>query len=114
MREGVLFVDVRTPAEFARRHHEKTINIPLNEIEQRINKFPINTHIVLICSSGTRSMMAKKKLEKYGHKKTYNFGGLEKYEESVEKRQFLSSCFCQKVPRTFWEPFGNLIKIIFL
>lgn len=88
VREGVLFVDVRTPAEFARRHHEKTINIPLNEIEQRINEFPMNTHIVLICSSGTRSMMAKKKLEKYGHKKTYNFGGWRNMKRALKRVDF--------------------------
>ena len=51
--------DVRTPAEFALGHVPGSINIPLNELPERITEFKQMQQPVLICcASGIRSAQA--------------------------------------------------------
>lgn len=68
------FVDVRTWGEFAASNAPGTINIPLNELNGRLNELPKNSPIVLCCASGTRSWMAKMLLKKNGFRDVYNIG----------------------------------------
>lgn len=52
----VAVVDVRTTQEFAGGHVEGSINIPMNEIMQRLEEIKkMNQPIVLCCASGNRS-----------------------------------------------------------
>jgi phage shock protein E len=52
-------LDVRTPEEFQRGSVEGSINVPLQEIQMRMNEVKqLKTPIVLCCASGSRSMMA--------------------------------------------------------
>ena len=74
IKEGAVFIDVRSPSEFASAHHEKTINIPLQSIGDRINEIPKDKNVVVFCASGNRSAMAKKLLELKGYKNIYNLG----------------------------------------
>ena len=49
-------VDVRTPVEFSGGNVEGSINIPLQEIPQRIDELKkLNSPLVLCCASGNRS-----------------------------------------------------------
>ncbi len=60
-------VDVRTPQEFMDGHVPGTINIPLNEIAQRLDEIKILSQpITLICASGNRSGQAAAFLKGYG------------------------------------------------
>jgi len=52
-------IDVRSPAEFASGHIPKAINIPLEEISQRLDDIESERPVVLICESGNRAGMAK-------------------------------------------------------
>jgi rhodanese-related sulfurtransferase len=54
-RQGALFVDVRTQAEWAQGHIAGSTLIPLDELSGRINELPRDKTIVVICRSGTRS-----------------------------------------------------------
>lgn len=52
-------VDVRTPAEFMGGHVAGSVNIPLNEIPQRLDEFRnMAQPIILCCASGNRSGQA--------------------------------------------------------
>lgn len=52
-------VDVRTPAEFMGGHVAGSVNIPLNEIPQRLDEFRnMEQPIILCCASGNRSGQA--------------------------------------------------------
>ena len=52
-------IDVRTPAEFMGGNVAGSINIPLNEIQFRVNEIKkIQRPIVLCCASGNRSGQA--------------------------------------------------------
>lgn len=51
--------DVRTPAEFALGHVPGSINIPLNELPERITEFKqMQQPLLICCASGIRSAQA--------------------------------------------------------
>ena len=60
-------VDVRTYAEFIGGHVADSINIPLNEIPQRIADFQqLIAPLILCCASGNRSGKAHHFLSQHG------------------------------------------------
>jgi len=60
-------VDVRTPGEYMGGHVAGSINIPLNEIPDRIEDFKkLPQPIVLCCASGNRSGQATSFLKNHG------------------------------------------------
>lgn len=64
--ETRFLVDVRTPGEFAEGSAPGAVNIPLDEIESRLDEFRDKGEIVVMCRSGNRSRQAKMILEKHG------------------------------------------------
>lgn len=78
-KQGALFIDVRSAGEFAAGNAPGTINIPLQELNKRIEDFPKNSPVVLCCASGTRSGMAKMVLKKSGFHQVYNIGTWTKF-----------------------------------
>jgi len=64
--EGTI-VDVRTHAEFQGGHVAGSINIPVNELSQRIEELKsLKSPLVLCCASGGRSSMAAHLLKQQG------------------------------------------------
>ncbi len=64
--EGTI-VDVRTHAEFQGGHVAGSINIPVNELSQRIEELKnLKSPLVLCCASGGRSAMAAHLLKQQG------------------------------------------------
>jgi rhodanese-related sulfurtransferase len=60
-------IDVRTPAEFMGGHVAGSINIPLNEVEARLEEIKaIDGEIILCCASGGRSGQAAGFLKNQG------------------------------------------------
>jgi len=60
-------VDVRTPGEFMGGNVETSVNIPLQELEQRLEEVKkLKTPLVLCCASGGRSAMATQYLASRG------------------------------------------------
>ena len=60
-------IDVRTPSEFMGGHVASSINIPLQEIQQRINEInAMPQPILLCCASGNRSGQATVYLKSLG------------------------------------------------
>jgi rhodanese-related sulfurtransferase len=78
-RDGALLVDVRSSAEFASGNAPGTVNIPLTELNRRLNEIPKAAPVVLCCASGTRSGMAKLLLKKNGYKNVHNIGTWNKF-----------------------------------
>lgn len=70
-------VDVRMPFEYEEEHIEGAINIPLQEIPQRIEEFKkMKQPIVVYCRSGNRSGQAQMFLRHHGITEIYNGGGI--------------------------------------
>lgn len=70
-------VDVRTPGEYLDGHYPGAVNIPLNELSQRLDELKeMKKPIVAYCRSGARSGMAVSVLQQNGFSEVYNGGGL--------------------------------------
>lgn len=66
-KNGAIIVDVRTPREFNSGHFEDSINIPLDKIEQNINKIKKkNKPVITVCQSGIRSGKAASIMKRIG------------------------------------------------
>lgn len=74
-----LWIDVRTPDEFSQGHVSQAINIPHNEISDRLSEVTSGKDgtIYVYCKSGGRANAAKKSLEKAGYTHVINLGGLD-------------------------------------
>jgi rhodanese-related sulfurtransferase len=73
-KQGALFVDVRSAGEFASGNAPGTVNIPLQELGNRLAEIPKSAPVVLCCASGTRSGKASMVLKKNGYTQVYNVG----------------------------------------
>jgi phage shock protein E len=74
--KGALIIDVRSPQEFASGSLPKAQNLPLDQIKDRIPSVAPdkNQPILLHCLSGTRSGMAKSRLQGLGYTNVHNLG----------------------------------------
>ena len=73
---GAVLVDVRTPAEVEKgKASPVAINIPLQEIPQRLSEFPKDKDLLIYCRSGKRSMAASKVLVENGYTRVFNIDG---------------------------------------
>lgn len=62
-----IVIDVRTKQEFALGNYKNSINIPLNTIEQNLDKIKFyKKKIILVCASGMRSSQANEILNRNG------------------------------------------------
>ena len=80
--DGALIVDVRNKDEVATVTFDvpNYINIPLNELENRINEIPKDKEIVMVCQSGERSLRTTYFLMNAGYENVYNMrDGIEKW-----------------------------------
>ena len=74
-----VYVDVRTPAEFAAGHVAGAINIPYDQMPQRWTELDSlrARPVVLYCRSGHRAGIALQELQTHGFTGAVNGGGLE-------------------------------------
>lgn len=72
--DGAVFVDVRSPAEFAAGSRPGSLNIPLDEIGRRAKELDKNKPVVLCCASGARSGVAAGILKGMGFRSVTNAG----------------------------------------
>lgn len=84
--EGAMVVDVRTRAEFDQDHLKSAVNIPLDQLNDRIvEAAPDKAKPLLVhCFSGTRSAMACARLKSLGFERVYNLGGLARARQVIE------------------------------
>ena len=71
---GAFLVDVRTEEEFQDGHVEASVNIPLDQVAERIEEFEGKGAIIVFCKSGNRSGMAKAILAQAGISNVTNGG----------------------------------------
>ncbi|MFK7952738.1 MAG: rhodanese-like domain-containing protein [Ekhidna sp.] len=72
---GATIVDVRSKAEYASGHLNKSINIPLDQLKTGLNKLDKNKPVITCCASGMRSASAKSILKSNGFENVHNGGG---------------------------------------
>jgi len=62
-----LFLDVRTPREYAQGHVPGAINIPVDELEEHLRKVPRDKQVYAYCEAGVRAARAGKLLAQHGY-----------------------------------------------
>jgi NADPH-dependent 2,4-dienoyl-CoA reductase/sulfur reductase-like enzyme/rhodanese-related sulfurtransferase len=70
-----LIVDVRTPVEFAADSIDSAVNIPLDELRERLNELPEDKNIILYCGIGLRAYIACRILMQKGYENVFNLSG---------------------------------------
>lgn len=53
--QGILLVDVREPDEYHDGHVGGAVNLPMGEVPDRLDAFPADAPVLVICQSGGRS-----------------------------------------------------------
>jgi len=61
-----LVLDIRNPREWAAKHIDRSVNIPLNHLQERIGEIPRDRRIAVHCAGGYRSSIAASILHQYG------------------------------------------------
>jgi phage shock protein E len=75
VKAGAVLLDVRTREEFARGHLEGALNIPVQELAQRLTEVgPPGTAVVVHCQSGIRSKSAEQILKRGGYPEVLDIG----------------------------------------
>ena len=82
---GTTLIDVRTADEYSLGTIRNAINIPVDELRERIHEIPADKPIVLFCAIGLRGYIALKILTGHGFKNVRNLsGGYKTYELATQ------------------------------
>jgi hydroxyacylglutathione hydrolase len=80
--ENVSMVDVRNESEYDEFHLETAVNIPLNQIERKLDEFDSDKSYIMYCKTGYRSAIACSMLKRAGYKNVMNLnGGIAEFHE---------------------------------
>ena len=93
-RDGsVTLLDTRTTREYSSGHIEGFVNIPVDELRERLDEIEPGKPVYVICQSGLRSYIATRILEGYGYE-AYNFaGGFRFYDAVVNDRALIEKAY---------------------
>lgn len=89
LRQGARIIDVRSVSEYQTRHLAPAINIPLDELRERIaREVPSpDTILLLHCVAGVRSRMAQRRLQAMGYHQVHNLGSYRRAERIFQRSQ---------------------------
>ena len=88
-RKDVILLDTRTTFEYMRGHAEGFINIPLDDLRDRLDELEKDKKIYVMCQSGLRSYLATRILAQNGFE-AYNFAGGFRLYSSIKNEEMLS------------------------
>ena len=99
--EEVFLLDTRTPEEFATGTIKGAVNIPVDDLRERLSEVPRDKRIVVFCAVGLRGYLAQRILMGRGYKDVVNLsGGYRTYELAtqaivnvkLERADYVCSC----------------------
>ena len=86
-RDGsVTLLDVRTAGEYRRGHAEGFVNLPVDELRERLEEIDRSKPVYVMCQSGLRSYVACRLLTQHGFD-CYNFSGGYRFYEMVTRER---------------------------
>ena len=89
-RDGsVTLLDTRTPGEYSAGHIEGFINIPVDDLRERLHELDRTKPVYVICQSGLRSYIACRILAGHGFD-CYNFSGGYRFYAAVTQERCLT------------------------
>lgn len=83
IKNGAIILDVRTPGEYAGGHIKGSVNIPVDQLKNKMSALKKDKVIITCCASGMRSSAAKGMLKANGFAEVHNGGSwvnLKRYE----------------------------------
>lgn len=82
-----ILIDVRTKEEYDLGTIEEALNIPLDDIRDRISEIPKDKKVMVFCGVGLRGYVATRILMQHGYKEVFNLnGGYKTYEFAIQKQ----------------------------
>ncbi len=87
--KNVTLLDTRTKGEYSRGHIDGFINIPVDELRNRLSELDKNKPVYVMCQSGVRSYIATRILNGHGFN-AYNFSGGYRFYEIVNNDKQLT------------------------
>ncbi len=94
--DNAYLIDVRIPQAFAIKTIPNAINIPINNLRERLNEIPKDKKVILFCNTGYTSYCASRILLQNGFNNVYSLmGGIELYKEIVKNKENLT---IKKIP----------------
>jgi glyoxylase-like metal-dependent hydrolase (beta-lactamase superfamily II) len=73
---GPLLLDVRTPLEFESERIEGALNVPLEQLEDRLDQVAEQAELVVVCRTGVRATLAAETLARAGRRARVLDGGM--------------------------------------
>ena len=86
MERKITLIDVRTPLEFSSGNVKGSINIPMNEVVQRLSEIKELEPILVFCRSGARSQKVVDYLKNNGVVEVENGGGWMEVNASINQQ----------------------------
>ncbi|MDD3143845.1 MAG: FAD-dependent oxidoreductase [Candidatus Cloacimonetes bacterium] len=78
-----VLIDVRTPMEFGLGSIKGAVNLPVDDLRERLDEVPQGKKIVVFCGTGHRSYFASRILVQKGFDEVYNLsGGFSTFEQA--------------------------------
>ena len=84
-----LLIDVRMPDEFSSGNIPGSINIPVDDLRERLKEIPTNKDIYIYCQIGLRGYLAQRILLQHHFSRVYNISGGYKLWEVCNKEKKL-------------------------
>ncbi len=72
-----LLLDVRMPLEFESERIDAALNVPLDQLDARIDEVPEETEVVVVCRTGVRATIAAEALGRAGRRARVLEGGVQ-------------------------------------
>lgn len=86
-RDKSILVDVRTEMEYSLGTIDGAVNIPVDDLRERINELPADKEIIVFCQVGLRAYLACRILTQRGYQSARNLsGGYKTYFPAVQKQ----------------------------
>ena len=99
-RKDVILLDTRTPFEYMRGRADGFINIPLDDLRERMVELDKSKKIYVMCQSGLRSYLATRILMQNGFD-AYNFAGGFRLYSIIKNEELLSNrCYSCGMEKT--------------
>lgn len=115
-------VDIRPAADFARGSFPGAINIPMDELEQRMGELDRDKPIYLLCHTGTKSVDYVEMLELAGYQTANIFGGYrsllrkilsQEYQAEEERKlrtKEIERSIIKRCRKQLWSPFVKALQ----
>jgi rhodanese-related sulfurtransferase len=80
VKAGAKLLDVRTPAEFAARHLDGAVNVPVDDVVAKGDVGPKDATYVVYCQHGRRAARAVEALRSRGYANVVSVGGIDDWD----------------------------------